>query len=143
MRVNQFRDFPGTSKRAVYPDVSFGNFVARIVAGGSSHVIKHGIDPTFPATIPISDFWLTGTKPIFSWSIGHSPSGHPGAVLKVESSYDGSGVWEYQNYFIGPEAPSYMEGLYIPGFAVRFTLINSSASVSMTVSGTIRQQGCE
>ena len=143
MRINQFRDFPGTSKRAVYPDVSFGNFVARIVAGGASHIIKHGIDPTVGATLPITDLWLTGTKPIFSWSIGHSPDVHPGAVLKVESSYDGSGLWPFNDYFIGPGAVTYMEGLYIPGFAARFTIINSSASVSMTVSGTIRQQGMD
>jgi hypothetical protein len=65
MRINQFRDFPGTSKRAVYPDVSFGNVEAVMIDPGDSYVFFHGISSVL-ATLPIASLWLTGTKPLLA-----------------------------------------------------------------------------
>jgi len=143
MRLTQFRDFPSSPQVATFPDASFARFSVGIVGGGT-YVIQHGID-IFPATIPISELWLTGSKPIFSWSI-HCPNlaPHPGLSLSVEISYDGAAVAHFNGYFIPAGAvPSVMEGLFIPGYSVRFTLINASPTVLAQVHGMIKQQGCE
>ena len=142
MIIDQIRDFPGTSIRAVYPDVSFGYLTQLNLAGGESVVIMHGIS-YLAATVPVASLWLTGTKPIFSWTMDHVTANHPGAILQVEASYEGSFLRDFKNYYIAPNDTTYMAGLYIPGFAVRFTIINSSPSDNMFISATIRQQGME
>jgi len=143
MRLTQFRDFPSSTQVASYPDSSFAYFHVNIGAG-ERVVIKHGISGVAP-TLPISELWLTGSKPIFSWSIQCATAPpHPGLSLFIETSWDGANVHDFNVYFIPiSTVPFVMEGLFIPGYSVRFTLINASALVASGASGVIKQQGCE
>jgi hypothetical protein len=82
-------------------------------------------------------------KTSFSWNFLTHPVAHPGGVLNVECSYNGSDVQPFRSYYMPPDAVTEMAGLFIPGFAARFTVVNSSPTSTFFIWGSIRQSGVE
>lgn len=143
MHINKYRDFPASPKRATYPDVSVAYFAQPTLAGGAFYTIQHGID-TVPATLPISEIWITGSRPIFSWCIKTITFGHPGASLVIETSVEGASLQVFNSYLISSGiGVNTMAGLYVPGWGVRFRIYNASAAAVLNISGMIKQQGHE
>lgn len=140
MRITQYRDFPASPVRSVSPHGSFADF-AQTIAGGGSYVIKHASD-SVAVTVPGSDSWLTGSRPIFSWFIKSATVGHPGLSLKVETSYYEGGAHLFNVYTLYADSVlNVMEGLFVPGWAVRLTLLNASGNIAVVVAGIVKQQG--
>ena len=82
--------------------------------------------------------------PIFSWLIYVTEAAHPGLTLKVESSfYDGATTIFSCFPIFANSLTNYMEGLFVPGWKVRFILINATAQDDALVTGMIKQQGCD
>ena len=144
--ARQFYDFEAYPKRTVAPDFSIG-----IVSPNSSVVIdccysliiKHDARGTNP---PVSEYWHSLYKSIFSWCFDiTAAASHPGAVLVISISNKGSfhQLWRAYPLRTYSSVPFYnsIEGLYIPAYMVRFTLVNSSQSLAVMVNGMIKQQG--
>jgi len=140
MQIVHFRDFPASPKRSVTPDASFG-YKSMTLAGGADSVFYHAIHPH---PLPGADYWLIGARPIFSWFFYCATVGHPGLSLNIETSVQAVAFTVFNSYPIfADSALNVMEGLFIPGWAARFTLVNSSAAVDLNVYGMLKQQGCE
>jgi len=140
MQINQFRDFPGVSKRTVYPDFSYGSYSGNLL-GGASIIVPHGISGA-PETVPTHNHWFIGSRPIFSWLVqAGGIQDNIGATLKIETSFNGISFALFSSYLILPDVVNSLSGLMIPGFMAQFTVVSASASVNTILHITIRQQG--
>lgn len=144
--ISLFKDFEGYPRSMVAPDFSIaaiGLSGSETIVGGAQLEIKHA---TSSVTPPDSNNWHALYKSVFSWSISAiGIATHPGAVLEILTSMDGFIFTTWRCYMIGNSLTtpfaSVFQGLYIPAYGVRFTLINSSDSEDIIVHGIIKQQG--
>lgn len=131
--LNRYIDTPGAPRRAIYPDFTLSSGNGVMPLAGQQFYLGHGCypPPVFPATLPGvtagEQNWNLVDRPIFSWRfniLSHY------IILFVEVAFDPNiayAVWRTYSLNAGDNT---VEGLFIPGVAVRFRLMNSAIPVT-------------
>ena len=137
IEISRMNDAVGTPTALVIPSGSFGYVNATILAGGST-VVKHSGDPTGSAP-PGSEAWVIGSRPVMSCAIYPSLN----ATLEISISAEGTLFAPFESLPLYHGTINAYSGLFCPGMAAMFTIVNADSISPNVVFGTIKIQGVD